>query len=405
MARFRIFRRGRKNKTNKHGLQRLLADEAGENTMDEAQQQRGKCVFSDSFGSSDFTPDVRKGAVRSSDEDANLNIEDWFFRKIIDTDTARMTSNTTVTVTPCPQQRVRDLNRGPSGCGSTFVGGRDIEELAALDNSLLALAPSNQIVGLDPSSGDKCFTDVRPVVVEAAQLSRLKSNSKHIEEEEHEEESEEDDGGAETVVRTRTWGRPLSALDAVFGAGNRPKKPPSNEVLPDETKIVRVLTVESPDSQDSKFGMAWMRNRKYPPPVYKLEPHIESPVVTRSRSGLDSTSMASATTGTTDNYTTDTVSTASSSGSGYSGDVYDDLFARTGLFLGGDNDESEYGEELALGVCVGPGCNPVTPCRTVAGDLSYFVRELMDREIVLKEDSFLNWLKMKGPETRVSMKR
>lgn len=399
MARFLFFRRG-KNNTNHHG-RRVHRDGAGENSMDQAHLQKGKGAFSrgDSFGPRDFTTDARNGAVRFVDEEANLNIEDWFFRKIIETDTTTTTSST---MTPYPPQRVRDLHRGPSGCGSTFEGGRDIEELAALDNSLLALAPGNQIEGLDPSSDDKCATDVRPVVVEAAQLSRRKANVKHMKGEKHKKENKED-GAGETIARNRTWGRPVSALDAVFGA-NKAQKPPSNEILPDETKVVRVLSVEGPDSQDSKYGMAWMRNRKYPPPVYKLKPQIESPVVARSRSGLDSTSMASATTGTSDIYTTDTVSTASSYGSGYSGDVYEDLFARTGLFLGGDNDDSEFDEELPLGVCVGPGWNPVAPCRNVAGELSYFVRELMDREIVLKDDSFLNCLTMKGPETKGGMK-
>ena len=396
MARFRLFRRGQ-NKAKNDG-RRLLIDFDG-NTPHHQQLPRDKSAFSRDSG--DFHPNecilgMSKTATRYFDEDASENMEDWFFRKRIDTDNV---TRQNITLASSPPRRVQDLNRGPSGCGSTLDGGRDIEELAALDTSVLALAPGNQITGLDPSSDDESASAVRPVVVETMQLSRRKPNSAHYRQEASKSEKDADGGAVGDA-----WGRHISALDAVFGA-NKAKKPLSNEILPDESKIVRVLSVESPNSQDNKFRMAWMRNKKFPPPVYKLEPQVESPVLSKSRSGLDSTSMASATTGTSDNYTTDSVSTASSSGSGYRGGVRDTSFARTGNIFGSDNDESEFDDEMLMGGCVGAGCNPVSPCRTVAGELSYFVREIMDREIVIKEDSFLTWLMTKEPDMNGTKKR
>jgi len=382
MTRFSLFRRG------KARSRRKLVDR-GPPPIQRRRAKSESSRGSSSFDPSEYTLEANDflNAQKIGDDVDEEIMQEWFFRKSMDSSPSR-TDSTSSSFSNYPARRVHDLDRGPSDYGSTLGGGKDIEELAALDTRVLALAPSDQIEGWDQTTDDERAEGealVRPVVVKAIQLSRKKQNA--VKEKEEEEESEDDAAlnAVAPVMRDRTWGRPLSALDAIFGT-NKPKKPLSNEVSPDDAKIVRVLSLADP--QENKSRMSWMRMRKSPHLVYKLEPQVEGKVVVpKGRSGFDS-SVASSTTATSDNYTTTTVSTGSSNESGYTGD-YGSLPTRSGKFLDDDDDFSD--DAMQMGGCIGGGCNPVTaPCRTVAGDLSYFVNELMDQEIVIKEDSLLN---------------
>lgn len=387
MVRFSLFRRGKARNRRK--------DYVAADGADSPALQRRRTTSESSRASSSFDPNeytlntndlnAHKFNTHAFDDDVDLeHMREWFFRKSIDDSPSRTDSPPWFS-----PRRVHDLDRGPSDYGSTLGGGKDIEELAELGTRVLALAPSDQIEGWGQTTADEeeGETTVRPVVVRAIELSRKKLDAVNEKEEESEDDGIVDD--ITPVSRDRTWGRKTSALDAIFGT-NKPKKPQSNEVSPDDAKIVRVLSVQGFDSQENKHRRSWMRMKKSPPPpVHKLEPQVEGKVVSKGRSGL--TSVASLTTGTSDNYTATTASSGSSNESGYTGD-YGSLHTGSEVFIDEEDDVNDdfSADAMQLGGCVGGGCNPVAPCRTVAGEISYFVNELMDQEIVIKENSILN---------------
>lgn len=315
------------------------------------------------------------------------------------------------------RRAVQHLSRDPSDQGSTY-GGKDIEELAELDTKVLALTPSEDSDGLiNDYDNDREVPIVRPVVIRAVELRRQQASPEQpAKASEPEKLDLSSSSSNNNVTRGQTWGRRPSALDSMFGMKSAKREPPRPELSP-ETKIVRVVSVETPDFQDSsskprkggyshKTRVSWMKKKKTPPPVYKLEPQVDSKILKSKRSsGLDSSIASSAITG---EYTTETSSSSgSSTAEAYSEEDrrYRRRSRKSSISVYSDEDDDEdVDDEGMMGSC--SGCNPVGPCQFVANDISYFVSELMDQEIVVKDDSiFSKFMKSSSPSTNKKQKQ
>ena len=305
------------------------------------------------------------------------------------------------------RQAVQDFSRGPSDMGSTF-GGKPIEELMKLDAKVLALAPSEDVVDSSDTDDehDREVMPVRPVMIKAIQLRRQQGNP--AEKAQLASDTSEQQDTDPDLTRDRTWDRRISALDAVFGTEQASKPQPrvrADRPPPEETRIVRVLSVETPNSFPSKSqslkksrganrsGLSWIR-RKKKMPVFKMDSKqagnkTAAGYLSSQRQG---SSIASSTTG-TDIYSAATSTSGSSTEESFS--LEERLRRRRPLKSSIEICDDDDGDDTVLSSDLGTGChgcNPVAPCRTVALDLGFFVGELLDQEIVLKEDSFFNQL-------------
>jgi len=304
------------------------------------------------------------------------------------------------------RQAVQGLSRGLSDTGSTF-GGKPIEELMKLDAKVLALAPSEDVVDFSDTDDehDRERMPVRPVMVKAKQLRRQQGNP--ADKAQLASNTSEQQDTDPNLTRDRTWGRRISALDAVFGTEQASKPQPrvrAGRPPPEETRIVRVLSVETPNSFPSKSqslqksrgtnrsGLSWIR-RKKKMPVFKMD---SKQAGNRTAAGYLSSrrqgsSIASSTTG-TGIYSAATTTSGSSTEETSSLEERLRRRRRESAIEVSDEDD---GDDTVLSSDWGAGCNgcnPVAPCRTAVLDLGFFVGELLDQEIVLKEDSFFNQL-------------